>query len=125
MNWQKVENILKDCTKGPTHTYDTPKALQSDYVEFLKRFNGVEGFIGTEQYLLLWSSEQIEELNTAYSTPEFLSGVVLIGTDGSDTGFGVDSNGRYVRVPLVGMSLAQTTDLGGSFEEFLDRLISD
>ena len=124
MNWQRIEQILRDCTKEPAIPGTLPPAIPPDYAEFLRRFNGIEGFVGPEQYLMLWRAEQVEELNTAYATAEHLPGVLLIGTDGSDTGFGVDAGGRYKSVPLVAMSLAEIRDIGGSFEEFLERIAS-
>lgn len=122
MNWQKVEALLKNCSKGSAYTGEAPGNIPAPYLEFLSRFDGAEGFVGAEQYLALWAASQVAELNVAYSVAKYLPGVVLIGTDGADTGFGIDRNGRFVAMPLVGMSAAGRVDLGGDFESFLERL---
>ena len=123
MNWQRIEELLKDCQKGEA-AKAVPAAVPFDYAELVRRYNGVEGFVGPEQYLMLWRAEEVEELNASYGVAQYLPGIVLIGTDGSDSGFGVDVGGTYVSVPLIGMSPQETKPLGTSFEDFLDRLAS-
>jgi hypothetical protein len=123
MNWRQVEQLLSDCTKQPGQGIVPPTVDLGDYAEFAAKYDSVEGFVSQEQYLMLWSVHQIPELNQAYNVAEFLPGVILIGTDGADTGFGRDlTTGRYVSVPLVGMSRKCLSDMGASFEEFLVKL---
>lgn len=62
--------------------------LPEDYRAFLQQSDGLEGFAGPNAYLMLWSAKELLELNTAYSVAEFAPGLVLIGTDGGDTGYG-------------------------------------
>ncbi len=74
---------------------------------------------------MLWSTGEIHSLNQAYSVPEFLPGVVLIGTDGGDTGYGFrcdDGRAQYVGVPLIGMGPGELSTFGATFVEFLNRL---
>ncbi|HEY6558769.1 MAG TPA: hypothetical protein VI072_15905 [Polyangiaceae bacterium] len=123
MNWLRVDELLKDCQKWGA-AGSVPASVPTAYAKVLERYNGVEGFVGPEQYLMLWRAEQIEELNIGYSVAEYLPGVVLIGTDGADTGFGVDTGGAYVSVPLVGMSPKETKSVGASFDAFLEHLAS-
>jgi hypothetical protein len=124
MKWMYVEKLLANCTKQRVAGVHRPAlVLPGDYGELFLHYDGVEGFVGREQYLLLWKAEQLEELNAAYQVAEFAPGIVLVGTDGGDTGFGLDEKtGRYVSVPLIGLSREATRDAGGSFEEFLARL---
>ena len=99
--------------------------MPTDYRAFLQQTNGLEGFLSAETYLWLWSLEDIGRLSEAYHVSEFVPGVVLLGTDGGDTGYGFIRRGdrsRYVRVPLVGMSPATLEVLGETLVEFLDRL---
>ncbi len=123
MNWSNIDELLGECMKGATPAGTLPPLVPAEHAEVLRRYNGLEGFVGGE-YLMMWSADQIEELNTGYSVSEYLPGVVLIGTNGSGTGFGMAPGGSYVRVPLVGMSPDETVPLGASFEEFLERLAS-
>jgi hypothetical protein len=123
VHWERIERILNKLSKQPG-THDSPRDIKlGDYAHFLQRFDGAEGFINPDHYLLLWGAKQISELNKAYSVLQFLPEGVLIGTDGDDAGFGISpTTGRYFSVPLVGMSPKAVRDMGASFEEFMERL---
>ena len=96
-----------------------------DYSEFLARYDGTEGFLAPDRYIALWSALQVRELNEAYRVAEFAPSLILIGTDGGDTGFGIDeTTGRYVSVPMIGMAREAFNNEGASFEEFLANLAS-
>jgi hypothetical protein len=85
----------------------------------------MEGFVAPEAYLLLWSISELPSLNEAYAVREFLPGVILIGTDGGDTGYGFRfSEGRveYLRTPLVGMDPAAVTIMGPTLEGLAERI---
>ena len=104
---------------------DLGQRLPDDYSALLRESNGMEGFIAPEAYIVLWSVGNIHSLNEAYSVSEFLPGVVLLGTDGSGTGYGFTSEGghvQYVSVPLVGMDPNEMSRLGNTFEGLLERL---
>jgi cell wall assembly regulator SMI1 len=82
------------------------RRLPEDYRSFLRESNGLEGFVGAEAYLILWSIQEIAQLNSGYATTEFAPGLVLIGTNGGNTGYGFidnQSNVRYVQVSLIPM----------------------
>lgn len=99
--------------------------LPAAYRDFLKRSNGFEGFLANDRYLVLWSVEQIVELNEAYSVAEFAAGLLLIGSDGGDTGYGFDTRiepMKVCEVPFVGMSLQTIKPLAESFDKFLKGL---
>lgn len=49
----------------------------SDYIEFISFSNGAEGSIG-ENYLILWSIDEIIELNEAYGVNDFAKGIICI-----------------------------------------------
>jgi hypothetical protein len=103
------------------------RQLPKSYLDLLRRTNGIEGFVSDDAYLILWSSEQVAGLNEAYSVAEFAPGLLLIGTDGSNTGYALDlrrSSSSMKQVPLVGMSLDEAKDVGTDFEDFLRRLAS-
>lgn len=122
MNWIRIEHLLASCEKQPP-SHAPARLSLGDYADVLARYNGLEGFVGSEQYLQLWKAEDIVGLNAAYHVEDLVPGVNLIGTDGGDTGYGIQSATRhYVSVPLVGMSRNAVRDVGASFEEFLERL---
>ncbi|EQB90152.1 hypothetical protein J2Z44_001710 [Clostridium punense] len=96
-----------------------------NYKEFIKEFNGAEGEIGPNKYVVFWSLEDIVELNEAYEVNEFAPGLILIGSDGADTAYAFDN--RYnskpiVEVPFIGMDLEEVKVCTDTFEEFLEYL---
>lgn len=97
----------------------------SDYKLFIEEFNGAEGEIGPNAYVIFWSLEDIVELNEAYGVNEFAPGLILIGSDGGDTAYAFDN--RYaskpiVEVPFLGMDLDEVKICANIFEEFLEYL---
>jgi SMI1 / KNR4 family (SUKH-1) len=101
--------------------------LPKPYLDLIKRTNGVEGFVTDDAYLILWSAGQVAELNEAYSVAEFAPGLILIGSNGGDTGYAIDlrrPSTNIQELPLVGMSLNEAREVGTDFEDFLRRLLS-
>ena len=101
------------------------RPLPEDYRGFLRRSNGAEGFVGPDAYVMLWSTRELVELNEAYAVSEFAPGLVLVGTNGSDTGYGFIEMGgvpRYVRVPLIGLSVEAAEPIGQALGGLLARV---
>lgn len=100
-------------------------SLPADYIRFMLTSDGAEGPIGGREYLRLWSSEELQELNDGYGVSEFAPGLVLFGGDGGDVGYAFDSRSRtlpIVKVHFVGMSLESAEPFAENFNEFLDKL---
>lgn len=125
MNWIRIDQLLSRCSRqAGLHSEEVDPRLL-DYADFLRRHDGAEGFVDDDHYIVLWSASQLRELNDAYRVADLAPGVLLFGTDGGDTGFGIDKiGGRYVSVPMVGMSREALKDEGASFEEFLENRAS-
>ena len=83
-----------------------------------------EGMVGENNYLSLWEKNEIEELNNNYETQEFLSNVLLIGSDGGDTAYGLDINGKYIEVPFIGMDDEEVEIVADDFDSFIDYVWS-
>ena len=83
-----------------------------------------EGMVGENNYLSLWEKNEIEELNNNYETQEFLSNVLLIGSDGGDTAYGLDINGKYIEVPCIGMDDEEVEIVADDFDGFIDYVWS-
>lgn len=94
------------------------------YEGYLRQTLSGEGMVGENNYLLLWKKGEIEELNELYETGEFLSDVILIGSDGGDMAYGMDRNGRYVEVPFIGMDDEEVKIIGKNFDEFINYVWS-
>ena len=94
-----------------------------NYGDVLKWHNGIEGFVGPTEYLMLWSVEQIPTLNAGYQVGDFAPGILLVGSDGGGNAYGIDkSTGKFGSVPFVGMSRSGFKEMGATFEEFLANL---
>lgn len=129
-----IPRLLGDCARraGATSAELTfaerelAAPLPEDYRTFLRETNGTEGFISTENYLMLWRADEIPKLNKGYAVGEFAPGLVLLGTDGGGSGYGFlrrpSGSVEYVRVPLIGLSLQDAVPLGKTFDDFLSRL---
>lgn len=90
------------------------------FEDHLKQTVSGEGMIGDNNYLLLWEKSEIEELNNDYETQEFLSSVILIGSDGGDVAYGIDVNGRFVEVPFIGMDDEEVKIIADDFDGFIN-----
>lgn len=89
------------------------------FEKYLKHVVSGEGLIGANSYLLLWKKGDVEELNCAYETKTFLNNIILIGSDGSDTAYGIDENGRYIEVPFIGMDEESVEVVAEDFDGFI------
>lgn len=59
-----------------------------------------------------------------YETHEFLSGVILIGSDGGDMAYGIDINGRYIEVPFIGRADEKIKVIGKNYDDFINYVWS-
>src|SRR5437016_3023763 len=73
--------------------------LPADYVAFLRKANGGEGFIGGGGYLMLWPIEKLIEHNLGYQTAEIVPGLYLFGSNGGGEAFAFDT--RSAACPIV------------------------
>ena len=99
--------------------------LPLDYVEFLKRTDGGEGCIGKSAYVMLWAVGELASLNHAYEVQKYAPGLLIFGSDGGGEAFGFDTRNPQwpiVRVPFVGMAWDVARSMGGTFNDFLERI---
>jgi len=98
--------------------------LPNDFKGLLHLTNGGEGFIG-ENYLMLWSAEEIAQYNQSYQVDKYAPGLLLFGSDGGGEGYGFDSRTTppsVVMVPFVGMDLKHARPTAPNFTAFLQKL---
>jgi hypothetical protein len=57
-------------------------ALPQGYLDFLYRYNGGEGFVGPNAYVIFWRLGELAELNEAYQVAEFAPGLLAFGSNG-------------------------------------------
>lgn len=94
------------------------------YENYLRQTLSGEGMVGENSNLLLWKKSEIEELNNMYETHEFLSDIILIGSDGGDMAYGIDINGRYIEIPFIGMDDEEIKVIGNNFDDFINYVWS-
>lgn len=101
--------------------------LPHEYLAFLCRRNGGEGFVG-ENYLILWKAGELLELNEGYEAPKYAPDLFLFGSNGGGEAFAFDKREQpwpIVMVPFIGMQLNEAIPAGRTFSEFLRRLAQD
>jgi len=99
--------------------------LPSEYVEFLQKNNGGEGFVGKCAYVILWAIGELAFMNQAYEVQKYVPGLLIFGSDGGGEAFGFDTRDPLwpiVQVPFVGMAWDVAELMGATFREFLERL---
>lgn len=74
--------------------------LPIQYLEFMQEHNGGEGDIG-ESWLVLYPLEDLQEINDDYEINEYLPNNVIIGSNGSEELYGIDSEGNYFNIPTI------------------------
>lgn len=124
--------LLKDAVLNPPASEEAIRtaaaalgiALPADYVDFLRRHNGGEGFAG-EHCVVLFKAEELKPFNDGYEVDEYAPGLVLFGSNGGGEGYAFDTRDgamSVVRVPFIGMELRYATPIGESFTDMLVRL---
>jgi hypothetical protein len=99
--------------------------LPEDYKQFLQFTNGIEGETA-DRYLVLWGVEELVELNQAYHVKEFASNIILIGSDGAEEAFALDTtNMAIVKLPFIGMGHIANEKLSDTFASFLSSQIKE
>ena len=93
----------------------------SDYKDFLLFSNGFEGYT-KNGYIVIWGAEEMVQLNEDYHVKEFVSNIVIFGSDGAEDAFAFDTlenKFTIVRLPFIGMGHISNENMCGTFEEFL------
>lgn len=93
--------------------------LPTDYKDFLQHTNGIEGKT-KDNYIVLWSAKELVELNRAYNVSEFVSNILIIGSDGEEGAFAFDiTDFSIVKLPFIGMGYISNEKVSDDFKTFL------
>lgn len=117
-----MEEFETNKTKTTIHLPEKFKLYLKEYEQYLKEFNGGSGMIGEESYLILWSQDEIVEFNRDYAVEEFLPNILLIGSDGGEFAYGINSKCEYIQVPFIPMDTEEVSVIARTFEEFIQYL---
>jgi cell wall assembly regulator SMI1 len=124
--------VLQNCQMNPgapestldTVVSDLTFSVPTDYVDFLRRFDGGEGFIG-DNYLVLWRVEELTRFNKELEVQKYAPGLFLFGSDGGGESYGFDTRDglmAVVQIPYIGMEMRHARAVAATFNEFLQRL---
>ena len=128
----ELESIFSNFLRRPGATTElVAKACRllnftppTDYVTVLNYTDGGEGFIG-QNYLRLYSTEEVPRLNQAYQVETFAPRLVIFGSNGGGEAFGFDarqSQIEIVQIPFIPLDFQQAIPFGPSVFEFLSKL---
>lgn len=98
--------------------------LPADYVAFLRRTNGGEGFVG-QQYVIFWGVDELPSMNCDYEVEMYAPGLLVFGSSGGGEAYGFDTRSSQwpvVSMPFVGMEWEVAEPMGPTFDAFLERL---
>ena len=130
---KKTQKLIKKLELRPPTTNDainklkkiTNIKLPNEYKKFLKLTNGGEGFIGDNSYVMIWSIEELIELNELYEVSEYAPGLFVFGSNGGGEAYAFDtrsSSMNIVQVPFVGIDIDLIRQMATTFDEFIENL---
>jgi hypothetical protein len=101
--------------------------LPESYINFLKRHNGGEGFIG-DDYIIFWKAEELADFNREYEVETYAPGILVFASSGGGEAYGFDTEDPampIVRIPFIGMdrqyAILVARDLPDLFARLGDR----
>lgn len=104
-------------------------SLPEQYVDFMKFSNGAGGFIGEDEYLIVYSTEDVTSKNKELPVKELARqlglSLLIFGSDGSDLHYGFKQNLGKTTIVSVDFyeSVAESIDFrANTFDEFLKLL---
>ncbi|WP_236249350.1 SMI1/KNR4 family protein [Pseudomonas cichorii] len=99
-------------------------ALPENYINFLKRHDGGEGFIG-DNYIILWKAEELTDFNREYDVETYAPGIFLFASNGGGEGYGFDTEDAampIVRIPFIGMDRQYAIFIARDLPDLFARL---
>jgi hypothetical protein len=91
MNYLEHVNLTNPATHDALQRLRVFAPLPEDYLDFLRKSNGAEGFIG-DHYLILHAAEEIEPINLAAEIADSAPGLVIFGSNGGAKSYAFDLN---------------------------------
>ena len=102
------------------------RALPQDYCAFFAVSDGYDDVLG-KSHLSLWPAGQLALRNEMYEVSHRIADLVLIGSNGGGTVYGIDWAGgtpQFVCLLFVSMERAGIRVLAATFEDFLGLVAS-
>lgn len=99
-------------------------ALPESYIDFLKKHDGGEGFIG-DNYIIFWKAEELALFNHEYEVEKYAPGIFLFASNGGGEGYGFDTEDSampIVRIPFIGMNRQYAISVARDLPDLFARL---
>ena len=124
--FEKTINKFNNSSNSKFKTIDTAEKhfniiFPTDYKEFLLNSNKLESDT-VDNYLVIWSISELVELNKAYHVDEFISNIIIFGSDGAEDAYAFDSSRNkleIVKLPFIGMGYISKEKLADTFTDFI------
>lgn len=128
----KIQNLIKELETNVPATDGKIKQLEDnfnvnlpdDYKQFLLLSDGVTGNIGNN-YVDLWSVDNVINLNKEHNVSEFFPGFVLFGTDGGNEAYAFDFRNedlQIIQTSLIPLDENSSNVISDNFIGLLEKL---
>ncbi|HUW28640.1 MAG TPA: SMI1/KNR4 family protein [Sulfuriferula sp.] len=97
MEYANKLNLKQPASEATLMQLRSADRLPKDYVDFLRKSNGAEGFVGNS-YLILFAAEAIEPINQAAAVDRFAPGLIIFGSDGGGKSYAFDTRQEEVTI---------------------------
>ncbi|MGS0893263.1 SMI1/KNR4 family protein [Burkholderia stagnalis] len=97
--------------------------LPEDYMDFLRKCNGGEGFV-EGNYMMLWKAEDIVRFNKEYEVADCAQELLIFGSNGGGEAYAFDARVfpmPIVQIPFIGMDVADAIPVADCFSALFSR----
>lgn len=130
----RLEHLLAKCDKSDAATPNLISSLlkghpvlPDDYLALMAQSDGIEGWVGENSYLVIYSLDQLPGVNERACTNEFAPGMFIFGSDGGGMTYAFDTRTepvKTVEVPSEVLSWDEVWTAWDSFVDFVEALAS-
>jgi len=97
--------------------------IDPDYWNFIENHDGGQLFFDNNEYLGLWTVEEVIQLNPYFEGDPEMDNYFFFGSDGSNTGYAFDKrNGGVVSIDYIEWGEVEPKNIGDSFKSFINEL---
>lgn len=98
--------------------------LPEDYIEFMKKINGADGFVGDKgDYVKLWTLKELKNNNIFYIKKIKEKDFIFVGNNGGVELYVFDVKERaFFQIPEIGYEKDQKNLLGKTLEKMLSTV---
>ena len=122
---KRSEKYMDNIIKNKMNNMDFTNPAKIDDINALEENLGAEGAIGKENYLALWSVNEIVDLNVEYAVKEFTPQLTYFGSDGGEMAYAFDTSNEniaIVEIPFESIDIEDKTFIADDFYSFIDAL---